>query len=96
MANPEARALVHLFTRPTVPLAEAVARLLRRWMRWWVDRPLGWLPLGGFRTLEWKAPLPRRVEAAMRAGVADGGLGLSQSQVHIVKTCLKSLATSRE
>ena len=58
--------------------------------------PLGWLPLGGFRTLEWKAPWPRRVEAALRAPRAAGGLALSEGQVRIVKTCLRSLATSKE
>ena len=60
------------------------------------DAPLGWIPLGGFRVVEWKAPWPRRVEAALRAPQAAGGLGLSEPQVHIVKTCLKSLATSKE
>lgn len=60
------------------------------------DAPLAWLPLGGFRTLEWVAPFPRRLEASMRASQSAGGLGLSDAQVHIVKTCLKSLATSRE
>ena len=60
------------------------------------DVPLGWLPLGGFRTLDWHAPLPRRVERALRSPPTAGGLGLSSAQVHIVKTCLKSLATSRE
>ena len=60
------------------------------------EAPLGWLPLGGFRTLEWKAPFPRRLESSLRAPEASGGLGLSNSQVVIVKTCLKSLATSRE
>ena len=58
--------------------------------------PLGWIPLGGFRALEWKAPFPRRVEAAMRTPREEGGLGLSDAQIHIAKTCLKSLATSRE
>ena len=60
------------------------------------DAPLSWLPLGGFRTLEWRAPFPRRLEASLRAPQSGDGLGLSDSQVHIVKTCLKSLATSRE
>jgi hypothetical protein len=58
--------------------------------------PLGWINLGGFRTLDWKAPLPRRIEAVLRAQAFRGGLGLSNSQVAIVKTCLKSLATSKE
>ena len=60
------------------------------------EPPLGWLPLGGFRTLEWRAPLPKRVEAVCRTPVVRGGLGLSDAQMHIVKTCLRSLATSRE
>lgn len=57
---------------------------------------LSWLPLGGFRTEAWRAPLPRKVEAVLRAPVSADGLGLSEAQVKIVKTCLKSLATSRE
>ena len=64
---------------------------------------LSWLPLGGFRTEQWRAPLPRRLEAYLRAPAAregahprSAGLGLSDAQVKIVKTCLKSLATSRE
>ena len=58
--------------------------------------PLGWIPLGGFRVLEWKAPFPRRVEATLRAAEEAGGLGMNDAQVQIVKTCLRSLATSRE
>ena len=61
--------------------------------------PLAWLPLGGFRNGDqkpWTAPLPRRAEAAMRAPYAEGGLGLSERQMGIVRTCLRSLATSRE
>ena len=74
---------------------------------------LSWLPLGGFRTEEWRAPLPRRVEAYLRALPANlnpeslkaaelqarrgpPGLGLTDSQVKIVKTCLRSLSTSKE
>lgn len=74
---------------------------------------LSWLPLGGFRTEEWRAPLPRRVEAYLRALPADfhpkslkaaelqarrgpPGLGLTDAQVKIVKTCLRSLSTSKE
>ena len=53
------------------------------------------MPLGGFRTLE-AAPFPKRVEAALRAPRQAGGLGLGEAQVRIVKTCLKSLATSKE
>jgi hypothetical protein len=58
--------------------------------------PLGWIPLGGFRVLEWRAPFPRRVEKVMRSSAAEGGLGLSDSQVNVVKGCLRSLATSKE
>jgi hypothetical protein len=60
---------------------------------------LAWLPLGGFRTEQWRAPLPRRVEAFLRTPAGDEphqGLGLSDAQVKIVKTCLRSLATSKE
>ena len=57
--------------------------------------PLDWIPLGGFRTLEWRAPFPRRVESVLSAP-RPRGLGLSASQLRIVRTCLKSLATSRE
>ena len=42
-----------------------------------------------------RAPFPRRVEAFLRAP-SPAGLALSDGQVHIVKTCLKSLATSKE
>ena len=56
---------------------------------------LSWLSLGGFRTTEWRAPLPRRFEAFLRAP-GPRGLALHDSQVTIVKTCLRSLATSRE
>jgi len=63
---------------------------------------LAWLPLGGFRTEQWNAPLARRVERYLRAPVrghgvsANSGLGLSETQVKIVKTCLRSLSTSKE
>ena len=59
-------------------------------------KPLGWIPLGGFRTLDWKAPWPKRVEAALRTPAFSGGYGLSDRQVEIVKTCMRSLATSKE
>ena len=86
--------------RSSCSLAAPGASRRRRWRRRGARRaagtPLGWVPLGGFRTLEWRAPFPKRVEAALRAPRQAGGLGLGEAQVRIVKTCLKSLATSKE
>jgi hypothetical protein len=75
-------------------------------LRRWVHGPqtdsdqLSWIPLGGFRSEQWRAPFPRRVEAFLRAPAGTpgggGGLGLNERQITIVKTCLKSLSTSRE
>jgi len=54
------------------------------------------IPLGGFRSGEWRAPFARQVERSLRAPTRDGGAGLSDGQMKIVKDCLKSLASSRE
>ena len=53
------------------------------------------IPLGGFRTGEWRAPFARLVERTLRAPEPEGR-GLNDAQVKIVKDCLKSLASSRE
>ena len=54
------------------------------------------IPLGGFRSGVWRAPFARQVERSLRAPTRDGGAGLSDGQMKVVKDCLKSLASSRE
>ena len=56
--------------------------------------PFDWIPLGGFRTTTWSAKLPLRVEGLLRAP-PPLGMHASDSQMHIVRDCLKSLVTSR-
>ena len=46
--------------------------------------------------LVWRAPFARQVERSLRAPTRDGGAGLSDGQMKVVKDCLKSLASSRE
>ena len=46
--------------------------------------------------LVWRAPFARQVERSLRAPTPDGGAGLSDGQMKVVKDCLKSLASSRE
>lgn len=57
--------------------------------------PLESLPLGGFKSTRWTAPLPRRVEAALRAP-PPLGMGANDGQMKIVSDCLRSLARSNE
>jgi hypothetical protein len=57
--------------------------------------PLGWLPLGGFRSTDWTGRLPRRVDEALRAP-PPVGMGASDAQMKIVRDCLRSLSTSKE
>lgn len=53
------------------------------------------IPLGGFKSNQWIAPLPRRVEAALRAP-PPVGMSASDGQMKIVRDCLRSLARSNE
>ena len=59
-------------------------------------RTLETIPLGGFRTGVWKAPFARQVERTLRAPTPDGGPGMTDAQMKVVKDCLKSLAASKE
>lgn len=57
--------------------------------------PLEFIPLGGFKSTRWTSPLPRRVEAALRAP-PPVGMGVNDGQMKIVRECLRSLARSNE
>lgn len=56
--------------------------------------PLGWMPINDFKSKRWDVTSLARLAEALRA--PEPGLGLSASQMGIVKDCMHSLATSKD